>query len=175
MVSNWFINARVRLWKPMVEEIHMLETRQNQKPSQTNEQQPPNTLNDHLPTGCSTECENASTSIQKTGDFHLKRSREEANETSRGNEGPIRLPYENLLQNPHQLGIGVSNGGVSLTLGLHQNGVGLSSDSYPMNAARRFGLDSHGEGYVVSGFAAQNRQFGRDHVMDGQLMHDFVG
>lgn len=26
-VSNWFINARVRLWKPMVEEIHMLETK----------------------------------------------------------------------------------------------------------------------------------------------------
>ncbi|XP_038711051.1 BEL1-like homeodomain protein 8 [Tripterygium wilfordii] len=26
-VSNWFINARVRLWKPMVEEVHMLETK----------------------------------------------------------------------------------------------------------------------------------------------------
>lgn len=26
-VSNWFINARVRLWKPMVEEIHMLEAK----------------------------------------------------------------------------------------------------------------------------------------------------
>ncbi|KAL4389064.1 hypothetical protein AHAS_Ahas03G0007700 [Arachis hypogaea] len=26
-VSNWFINARVRVWKPMVEEIHMLETK----------------------------------------------------------------------------------------------------------------------------------------------------
>ncbi|KAK8957655.1 BEL1-like homeodomain protein 9 [Platanthera zijinensis] len=26
-VSNWFINARVRLWKPMVEEIHSLETK----------------------------------------------------------------------------------------------------------------------------------------------------
>ncbi|KAL1209523.1 BEL1-like homeodomain protein 8 [Cardamine amara subsp. amara] len=26
-VSNWFINARVRIWKPMVEEIHMLETK----------------------------------------------------------------------------------------------------------------------------------------------------
>ncbi|KAF9597024.1 hypothetical protein IFM89_014889 [Coptis chinensis] len=25
-VSNWFINARVRVWKPMVEEMHMLET-----------------------------------------------------------------------------------------------------------------------------------------------------
>ncbi|CAK7332275.1 unnamed protein product [Dovyalis caffra] len=27
VVSNWFINARVRLWKPMVEEIHTLETK----------------------------------------------------------------------------------------------------------------------------------------------------
>ncbi|KAA8544083.1 hypothetical protein F0562_021740 [Nyssa sinensis] len=26
-VSNWFINARVRVWKPMVEEIHSLETK----------------------------------------------------------------------------------------------------------------------------------------------------
>lgn len=24
-VSNWFINARVRVWKPMVEEVHMLD------------------------------------------------------------------------------------------------------------------------------------------------------
>ncbi|KAJ8457832.1 hypothetical protein OPV22_030758 [Ensete ventricosum] len=27
-VSNWFINARVRLWKPMVEEVHSLEMHQ---------------------------------------------------------------------------------------------------------------------------------------------------
>ncbi|KAK9168739.1 hypothetical protein Syun_000879 [Stephania yunnanensis] len=26
-VSNWFINARVRVWKPMVEEMHMLDTK----------------------------------------------------------------------------------------------------------------------------------------------------
>lgn len=26
-VSNWFINARVRVWKPMVEEIHTLDTK----------------------------------------------------------------------------------------------------------------------------------------------------
>ncbi|KAI3474145.1 hypothetical protein Pfo_028933 [Paulownia fortunei] len=170
-VSNWFINARVRLWKPMVEEIHMLETRQSQKASQR-EEQPPNTLNDHLPTSCSIECENGSTSIQRIGEFPLKRNREDPTETLRGSEGPMKLPYDNLLHNP-QLHAGVSNGGVSLTLGLHQNGVGLS-DSYPINAARRFGLDTHGEGYVVSGFAAQNRQFGRD-IIEGQIMHDFVG
>ncbi|KAG6498004.1 BEL1-like homeodomain protein 9 [Zingiber officinale] len=32
-VSNWFINARVRLWKPMVEEIHSLDMRQKNKTS----------------------------------------------------------------------------------------------------------------------------------------------
>ncbi|KAK4396192.1 BEL1-like homeodomain protein 9 [Sesamum angolense] len=173
-VSNWFINARVRLWKPMVEEIHMLETRQSQKPSQR-EEQPPNRLNDHMPRSCSIECENASTSIQRIGE---KRNREDPTETAtRGNEGPMKFSYDNLLHNP-RLGFGVchpgGNGGVSLTLGLHQNGMGLS-EPYPINAARRFGLESHGDGYVVSGFAAQNREFGRDINMDGQLMHDFVG
>ncbi|XP_011094924.1 BEL1-like homeodomain protein 9 isoform X2 [Sesamum indicum] len=176
-VSNWFINARVRLWKPMVEEIHMLETRQSQKPSQR-EEQPPNRLNDHLPTSCSIECENASTSVQRIGEIPSKRNREDPTGTAtRGNEGPMRFSYDNLLHNPW-LGVGVShtggNGGVSLTLGLHQNGMGLS-DPYPINAARRFGLESQGDGYVASGFAAQNRQFGRDINMDGQLMHDFVG
>ncbi|KAL0347362.1 UNVERIFIED_CONTAM: BEL1-like homeodomain protein 9 [Sesamum calycinum] len=176
-VSNWFINARVRLWKPMVEEIHMLETRQSQKPSQR-EEQPPNRLNDHLPRSCSIECENASTSIQRIGEIPLKRNREDPTETAtRGNEGPMKFSYDNLLHNP-RLGVGVchpgGNGGVSLTLGLHQNGMGLS-EPYPINAARLFGLESHGDGYVVSGFAAQNREFGRDINMDGQLMHDFVG
>ncbi|KAL1549189.1 BEL1-like homeodomain protein [Salvia divinorum] len=144
-VSNWFINARVRLWKPMVEEIHMLETRQRAEG------------NDQLPT---MEVENTSTSIQRSGDFPFKRCREDQSEAPRGAMGQqMKMPCDNLLQNPHHnMGVGLNNkaGGVSLTLGL--------------NAARRFGLDSHGESYVVSGFAAQNRQF-----IDGQMLHDFVG
>ncbi|KAK4392267.1 BEL1-like homeodomain protein 9 [Sesamum angolense] len=175
-VSNWFINARVRLWKPMVEEVHMLETRQGQKELQTDEQLA-NRLNDHLPTSCSVQCKNASTSIQKVGEFQLKRTRDDhLTETPLVSDQPMNLPYEKFLNHP-QLGIGVSNcsggGGVSLTLGLHQNGVGLS-ESYPINAASRFGLDEHGEGYVVSGFAEQSQEFGRD-VVGGQLLHDFVG
>ncbi|XP_011077622.1 BEL1-like homeodomain protein 9 [Sesamum indicum] len=175
-VSNWFINARVRLWKPMVEEVHMLETRQGQKDLQTDEQ-PANRQNDHLPTSCSVQCKNASTSIQKVGEFPLKRTRDDhLTETPAVSDQPMNLPYDKLLNHP-QLGIGVSNcssgGGVSLTLGLHQNGVGLS-ESYPINAASRFGLDEHGEGYVVSGFSEQSQEFGRD-VVGGQLLHDFVG
>ncbi|MCI27355.1 BEL1-like homeodomain transcription factor, partial [Trifolium medium] len=29
-VSNWFINARVRLWKPMVEEMYMEEMKEQE-------------------------------------------------------------------------------------------------------------------------------------------------
>ncbi|KAK4432336.1 BEL1-like homeodomain protein 9 [Sesamum alatum] len=175
-VSNWFINARVRLWKPMVEEVHMLETRQGQKDLQTDEQ-PANRLNDHLPTSCTTvQCKKASTSIKKVGEFPLKRTRDDhLTETPAVRNQPMNLPYDKLFNHP-QLGIGVGNcsssGSVSLTLGLHQNGVGLS-ESYPINAASRFGLDEHVEGYVVSGFAEQSQEFGRD--VGGQLLHDFVG
>uniref|UniRef100_A0A0V0H567 Putative ovule protein n=1 Tax=Solanum chacoense TaxID=4108 RepID=A0A0V0H567_SOLCH len=50
-VSNWFINARVRLWKPMVEEIHMLETRQaNKSSSQRMQGQNNNPIEVHFPT-----------------------------------------------------------------------------------------------------------------------------
>ncbi|KAK9290016.1 hypothetical protein L1049_008179 [Liquidambar formosana] len=96
-----------------------------------------------------------------------------------GNGGPMNLSYNNLSNHP-QVGVGVSLAGgsssVSLTLGLHQNnGIGLS-EPFPINAAQRFGLglDANSDGYVMGGFEAQNRHFGRD-VIGGQLLHDFVG
>ncbi|KAG7568291.1 POX domain [Arabidopsis thaliana x Arabidopsis arenosa] len=44
-VSNWFINARVRLWKPMVEEIHTLETKAIKNPDTSHNMEPSNRLN----------------------------------------------------------------------------------------------------------------------------------
>ncbi|KAH7541817.1 hypothetical protein FEM48_Zijuj02G0007800 [Ziziphus jujuba var. spinosa] len=38
-VSNWFINARVRLWKPMVEEMYLEETKEQEQKDDTNPQQ----------------------------------------------------------------------------------------------------------------------------------------
>ncbi|GER54392.1 BEL1-like homeodomain protein [Striga asiatica] len=165
-VSNWFINARVRLWKPMVEEIHTLETRQQGQNS--SEQSPNNSSNRPV------EHENQS-----------KRTREDITEAQRPNHGSIKSPYDNILpnnnnsNNHHQLHVAMGssggNSGVSLTLGLHQNGPGLL-DSYAIHAARRLGLESQpGEEYVVSGFTAHDSRFRRE-VMDGQqIMHDFVG
>ncbi|GMH06461.1 hypothetical protein Nepgr_008301 [Nepenthes gracilis] len=37
-ISNWFINARVRLWKPMVEEMYLQETKEEEKPALTSDQ-----------------------------------------------------------------------------------------------------------------------------------------
>ncbi|THG12940.1 hypothetical protein TEA_014563 [Camellia sinensis var. sinensis] len=176
-VSNWFINARVRLWKPMVEEIHMLETRQGQKTLQREEQQNTDGPNDHLPTATSLASENPSTSTKRAQDLPSKRTRNEFPDIYMGTEEPVNLSYENLSRH-QQMGVGVNtasgSGGVSLTLGLHQNnGIGLS-EPFPVNAARRFGLEANTEGYVMGSFEAQNRQFGRD-MIGGQLLHDFVG
>lgn len=38
-VSNWFINARVRLWKPMVEEMYQQETKEEETDQEEEEQQ----------------------------------------------------------------------------------------------------------------------------------------
>ncbi|KAE8696552.1 BEL1-like homeodomain protein 2 [Hibiscus syriacus] len=168
-VSNWFINARVRLWKPMVEEIHTLE--QAQKGS---EDQNSNKLNDHMSSMNSLAPENPSTSIQRAQDMPSKRTRSEPLADIPLRSEPLNLSsYNSMSSHPH-VGMAGGSNGVSLTLGLHQNNsIGLS-EPFPMNAAQHFGLGLSSEGYVIGGYEAQNRHFGRD-VIGGQLLHDFVG
>ncbi|XP_030480107.1 BEL1-like homeodomain protein 9 [Cannabis sativa] len=201
-VSNWFINARVRLWKPMVEEIHMLETRQAQKASHREDRNTmrPNAQEHVASSANNLASENPSTSMHRVHDTTLKRSRSDVptvmDSTAGGVSEEMNMSYDNLpthLHNHHhhhhQVGVaatamnmsGIGSNGVSLTLGLHQNNggtIGLS-EPFPINAAQRFGLGLEGnnEGYVMGAFEAQNRHFGRDHhhVMGGQLLHDFVG
>ncbi|KAK7395206.1 hypothetical protein VNO78_15754 [Psophocarpus tetragonolobus] len=179
-VSNWFINARVRLWKPMVEEIHMLESQQTQKKPEREEQNRKN-LSDHLPSGNFLVTENSPTSMGKFHEVPYKHNRNElANIQVRSQE---QLLNQTNTSN-QQVGVGGSigngsgasnNNGVSLTLGLHQNhGNGLS-EPYSMRAAQRFGVALQPQGYVINGFESQNRHFGRDLIGAGQLLHDFVG
>ncbi|OIT06358.1 PREDICTED: BEL1-like homeodomain protein 4 [Nicotiana attenuata] len=74
-VSNWFINARVRLWKPMVEDMYQKEAKeeeeeddenmeksQNQNSSNNIEQTPtPNSSTNTITTGSETETKTAAT------------------------------------------------------------------------------------------------------------------
>ncbi|WOL08401.1 BEL1-like homeodomain protein 9 [Canna indica] len=184
-VSNWFINARVRLWKPMVEEIHSLEMRQKNKMSAAA------TDNHHR----SNEEQTKPPSASKMNPFDPQMMFQIANHQSnqylapKGVHGQL-TPMPNHFQGPvsvdmlnhHHVGGGVSIGaggnGVSLTLGLHQNnGVCFSEPvpvPVPLNVARRFGLEECNEGYLVSAFGEQERQFvGKD--VGSRLLHDFVG
>ncbi|KAG9138624.1 hypothetical protein Leryth_020486 [Lithospermum erythrorhizon] len=165
-VSNWFINARVRLWKPMVEEIHTLETQLPQETSQRRD------CNVNGKSGSNFYANDSNCSAEYL-DFRSKHS-----QSSRNEQQEVHLSYDNSSRHPYQGAISSSmaggSNGVSLTLGLHQNISSGLSKPFPGNAARRFGLDESSQGYVVGEFEAQNRQFGRDTV-GGQLLHDFVG
>ncbi|KAF8395176.1 hypothetical protein HHK36_019118 [Tetracentron sinense] len=177
-VSNWFINARVRVWKPMVEEIHMLETRQSKKASEV-ENQNSNRLSDHLPSANPhpSEKQSQTTLTQMTQDPPPKRSRNELLCKPDRSDKPMNFSYNNLSSN-HHVGVAMStagtSSGVSLTLGLHQNnGIGLP-EPFQMSVAHPFILEENSEAYVMGGFEAQKRKFGKEDVR-GQLLHDFAG
>ncbi|CAL1378959.1 unnamed protein product [Linum trigynum] len=199
-VSNWFINARVRLWKPMVEEIHMLETRQAHKAAQKDGGNRSSTDHPAAPMSNSDNNNNTNPSTsshhQRTLDVPMpKRTRNElatsadmaavgSNEEQHHHHHQQQLyvqSYGGGMSGSGQshVGLGMGGSGVSLTLGLHQ-GMGLleppPSFAISSAAAQRFGLEAGGnDGYVMGGFeGSQNRHFGRDFV-GGQLLHDFVG
>ncbi|XP_058739688.1 BEL1-like homeodomain protein 9 [Vicia villosa] len=168
-VSNWFINARVRLWKPMVEEIHMLESQQSLKePSQREEHSRKNLSDNNI-------AENQSTSTDKFhDDGSYKRMRNELHNIPAAMNQSIASNQQVGSVGVSMMNNGATNNGVSLTLGLHQNhGIGLS-EPFDMSAAQRYGLAVQPDSYVASSFQLQNRQFGRDFIT-GQLLHDFVG
>ncbi|KAG6521045.1 BEL1-like homeodomain protein 9 [Zingiber officinale] len=147
-VSNWFINARVRLWKPMVEEIHSLEMQQQKNKTSETSHQPP--LPSSKPTPFASSHQFQATGTQSS-------SRLSSAET-------INFSYA---------GIGSPARGnvVSLTLGLqNNNGVRFAGESMPVSVASRFGLEECNDPYLVGAFGGQERQFGKD-----RLLHDFVG
>ncbi|XP_078446977.1 BEL1-like homeodomain protein 8 [Wolffia australiana] len=165
-VSNWFINARVRLWKPMVEEIHSLEQqhdrRKGPQADAAAEKQP----------------ELLSSSGERQAappGSPCKRTREEIPQLHM--KDPLNFFHEDFSAAntragmPASFGSGVA-GGVSLTLGLHQNGGNICfSDpaALPIGGVNRFGVEDGGS----VGFAAMDsgHLFGKE--FDGQLHHVF--
>lgn len=161
----------------MVEEIHMLETRQSQKNNQNTD--------DHNRSKPST-----SDKFQQDHDASFKRTQNDAlttthDMTATNHQLPcnaVSVSRSNNNNNIQTASVGgaVANS-VSLTLGLHQNNGGLAiSEPFPMSEALRFGLAlevPRNEEYVMPGSESQNRHYGgRDHQVIGwQLVHDFVG
>ncbi|KAL4591534.1 hypothetical protein LXL04_004503 [Taraxacum kok-saghyz] len=158
-VSNWFINARVRIWKPMVEEIHTLETK-GLADSHTNTNNPPTDNQDmsSLPNKQQPESSrNSGTLTMINGqnepngqlwDDHEKRSRPEYQIPQ---PPTMDRSFTSIMAYPRTTfeGSGVGVGPVSLTLGLRQNAEHVQQlQQHEHQLRQRFG---------------------------GQLIHDFVG
>ncbi|CAD5170100.1 unnamed protein product [Musa acuminata subsp. malaccensis] len=184
-VSNWFINARVRLWKPMVEEVHSLELRQKNKTSASGGSNCATTDEQPQPPPSSRSNPLSSPQFQVASICRNQNSVTEGIHeelTSMRNHiqgGPVNFVYD--MSNHQHVAGGASvvaaggngngNGnGVSLTLGLHQDSGVCFSEPLPLNVARRFGLEECNDTYLVSSFGAQERQFGKD-VIGGRLLH----
>ncbi|XP_031485415.1 BEL1-like homeodomain protein 6 [Nymphaea colorata] len=219
-VSNWFINARVRLWKPLVEEIHSLETRDSSSSVDLNSVRKPDSIHagdgsngrnqqgqltlDVHPSAKSPS-ENFAYADQANGSSNLqslvqpmKRSRADGLPImagdcsgSGGAVGNVADPYHSneLFSNVTRVRSGA--GGVSLTLGLHHNGVCLpaphhdtmhgftieDNHSNNLSAGSNPKRPDNGErgssAYTMSGFEDQRDQIRKN--LSGQLLHDFVG
>ncbi|XP_010905400.1 BEL1-like homeodomain protein 9 [Elaeis guineensis] len=179
-VSNWFINARVRLWKPMVEEIHSLETQQLHKVSAGDKS---------CETDGQTQLQSASTAAshdsqlpqssnsQKNQHLTTKYIQHDHTQTPNRTQEQFSFVYDVLPGHQH-IGVGTNvaaggNSGVSLSLGLHQTNRVCWQEPLPLNVVRCFGLDEWNDAYVMGAFDGQYRQFGKN--ISGQFLHDFVG
>ncbi|RCV28128.1 hypothetical protein SETIT_5G381300v2 [Setaria italica] len=201
-VSNWFINARVRLWKPMVEEIHNLEMRQVHKhPALDKSQRAMHHQTQHSsessgkPSDPSDSQLGQSSSITRNHAIPASQGfPDELSQMSHSiQQGQVTFAYNGLSTPQHQHSLassqhhqqlgsmsgigGAGNGGVSLTLGLHQNNRVCIAEplpaSLPPNLAHRFGLEEVSDAYMMGSFGGQDRHFGKE--MGGHLVHDFVG
>ncbi|WVZ68183.1 hypothetical protein U9M48_017154 [Paspalum notatum var. saurae] len=198
-VSNWFINARVRLWKPMVEEIHNLEMRQVHKHPVLDKSQHAihhqtqlSSESSGKPSDPSNSQLGQSSSITRNHNIPASQGfPDELSQMSHSiQQGQVTFVYNGLSttqqslassQHHQQVGAmsgmgGIGNSGVSLTLGLHQNNRVCIADSLPAsvppNLAHRFGLEEVSDAYVMP-FGGQDRHFGKD--ISGHLLRDFVG
>lgn len=133
-VSNWFINARVRVWKPMVEEIHMLETK-------------------GMPAETGAEANAAGkTAVPEKQQMDCSRVEQEGDVWNQDKRSRIEYHDGSLmgLVPSHRSGIEMGGiGSVSLTLGLRQSAE--NSQRPPMQQPERL-LRPHFGGQIIRDF-----------------------
>ncbi|XP_010262878.1 PREDICTED: BEL1-like homeodomain protein 4 [Nelumbo nucifera] len=170
-VSNWFINARVRVWKPMVEEIHMLETKGSAEMNLNTGK------NEGRPVSSG---ENVHAGDESSHKLMIEALSEKQSECS--GSGPV-LNTEN-GRNPDQwnqgerarihsqLPSGIDNGLIGF-MPYHQNGIdmgGLGAVSLTLGLRHSVeGLQQHQQ---------PQQQQEEHHLMKhfgGQIIHDFAG
>ncbi|WVZ82945.1 hypothetical protein U9M48_030145 [Paspalum notatum var. saurae] len=171
-VSNWFINARVRLWKPMIEEMYTEEEKQQSQAATQN------------PIAVKPEQHNTTTTTAAIGESHFRAA---AGSSSAMVSSSIVTDsadhlfmssscYPNMLLHGgghHHGGGGGGAAAVSLTLGLqHHQQPFIAASSSAMMHQRSLMLE-HGDG--GDGHEPQALLPYRDLMGSHHLLHDLAG
>ncbi|KAJ0964303.1 hypothetical protein J5N97_029425 [Dioscorea zingiberensis] len=185
-VSNWFINARVRLWKPMVEEMYLEEVKEqeNQSSNQSlgNEDTATNPNPNPNPNQLMMQCEDQKPLINDSDSLSsIINSSHQKNHhpipATTDNFGVVDLDFSsyNECAGSHQS----FGNGVSLTLGLQQHtGGGMSLSFSPASQHSLFFSRDNIEDCQPVQFSildgeAQNLPY--RNLMGAQLLHDLAG
>ncbi|XP_015085556.1 homeobox protein BEL1 homolog [Solanum pennellii] len=200
-VSNWFINARVRLWKPMVEEMYLEETKEEEEENVGSQDGSKAlidemTINNHQsshtdqkPNLVRIESECISSIIN----HHPHDKNDQNYGVIRGGDqsfGAIELDFSTNIAyatngSDHHHGGGGGSGGVSLTLGLQQHGgssMGLTTfSSQPSHHNHNhqssifYPRDDHDQVQYSSLLDSENQNLPYRNLMGAQLLHDLAG
>uniref|UniRef100_A0A7N0VGE7 Homeobox domain-containing protein n=1 Tax=Kalanchoe fedtschenkoi TaxID=63787 RepID=A0A7N0VGE7_KALFE len=203
-VSNWFINARVRLWKPMVEEMYMEEAKEElENPntshnlaSNSDDNSMPATGNTHFedekPTSdqlirIDSDCLSSIINHKTEPPPHTGPTMHHGGSASLQLQhpfysGPIELDFSSYS---HGQNLSLA-GGVSLTLGLQQHGeAGGVSLAFPSSAAGGSSMfygggresidDCQTMQYASMMDGDQGQNLPYRNLMGAQLLHDMAG
>lgn len=197
-VSNWFINARVRLWKPMVEEMYKEEA--GEMESNSSSEMAPKDTEGNIRKTSADQGEDTNQSIAAASSAFDSKSLNQAHDSEmvgtstdsdfqnmmvQSNRGQReRLMAAAAYQMPQRFGNG-NGGGVSLTLGLQHSEDGSLPPMASIGSHNHSFVDVRGGGVYDTGGGSSvepetidfdcvdssNRQqrFGSSH-----LLHDFV-
>lgn len=137
-VSNWFINARVRLWKPMVEEMYQKEAEEEHDTSSNNEQYGSNAQTPRQgSSGTVTATVNASQLITGSDIKETDENDPSRNPIETSSDGAFRdwvAEFGDMGRGANLatslIRLGASSSDVSLTLGLRHGGANVSDKSH---------------------------------------------
>ncbi|XP_047974537.1 homeobox protein BEL1 homolog [Salvia hispanica] len=170
-VSNWFINARVRLWKPMVEEMYLEELKEKSTADSDERNQTPEETKPSHEQLVRRDSECLSSIINN----EPKKGKTLQNEQQHFSDsyGAMELDFSSY-----------SSGSVSLTLGLHQRcegeGGGVSlAFATPAQSSLFYPRDQNQmEECQTAPFSlldSENQSLQYRNLMGAQLLHDLAG
>uniref|UniRef100_J3MAL5 Homeobox domain-containing protein n=1 Tax=Oryza brachyantha TaxID=4533 RepID=J3MAL5_ORYBR len=179
-VSNWFINARVRLWKPMIEDMYKEETKPAEESHHTANNNNNNKLN---PSGggagnkqqhrddkfytTATPSSTVATSLAGESSYHHLRSSANANSSSLISAAASMDDgsRHQLFGHSYSSASGLHGGAVSLTLGLQQQ--------QPFAA---MSMMQQQQSFMVEAAEEEDEEIVLPYrnLMESQLLHDFA-